>query len=83
MTIEQWLQADPSATAKELLARLKSMLPNLYLGTAQLRTLQRRVQAWRRDRAMNLVFGGIPRPASSAPLAAISTAIVVKTIASP
>jgi hypothetical protein len=58
--LEQWLQVDPSATAKDLLARLKAMFPELYLGTAQLRTLQRRVQAWRRDRAMKLVFGVIP-----------------------
>jgi len=58
--LEQWLQADPSATAKDLLGRLKAMFPELYLGTAQLRTLQRRVQAWRRDRAIKLVFGVIP-----------------------
>ena len=58
--LEQWLQVDPSATAKDFLARLKAMFPELYLGTAQLWTLQRRVQAWRRDRAMQLVFGVIP-----------------------
>jgi len=39
---------------------LKAIFAELYLGTAQLRTLQRRVQAWRRDRAMKLVFGVIP-----------------------
>jgi hypothetical protein len=77
--IEQWLQTDLSATAKDLLARLRGMFPELYLGTAQLRTLQRRVQSWRRDRAMQLVFGVIPAAATPAPSTAMSPTIAVKT----
>jgi hypothetical protein len=77
--VEQWLRVNPSATAKDLLARLKAMFPELYLGTAQLRTLQRRVQAWRRDRAMQLVFGVIPAATSPVPSTAMSPTIAVKT----
>jgi hypothetical protein len=80
-TISQWLQADPSATAKELLARVQPIFPDLYVGTAQLRTLQRRVQMWRRERAMKLVFGAISRPASPASAAAVSTAMAAETAA--
>jgi len=61
-TIQQWLDEDPGASAKELLGRLTAMLPDLYAGTSQLRTLQRRVQAWRRERTTELVFrASVPR----------------------
>ena len=62
-TIQQWLEADPGASAKVLLSRLTAMLPELYAGTSQLRTLQRRVQAWRRARTTELVFrASMPDP---------------------
>lgn len=79
--LEQWLRVDPSATAKDLLARLKAMFPELYLGTAQLRTLQRRVQAWRRDRAMKLVFGVIPETTILKPSTGHLSAFVANTTA--
>jgi len=53
--VQQWLEEDPGASAKALLGRLTNVLPDLYAGTAQLRTLQRRVQKWRCERATKLV----------------------------
>jgi hypothetical protein len=54
--VESWLVAEPNSTAGELLARLRRRLPDLYPTSAQLRTLQRRVKAWRAARARELVF---------------------------
>jgi len=54
--VEDWLVAEPSLAAGELLTRLRQRLPDLYPTGAQLRTLQRRVKAWRADRARQLVF---------------------------
>jgi hypothetical protein len=51
------LEAAPGASAKELMERLAAMFPDLYLGKAQLRTLQRRVKVWRAERAKALIFG--------------------------
>jgi hypothetical protein len=53
-TIKQWLEAEPGITAKKLHARLVAMAPAMY-SSAQLRTLQRRVKAWRSNRAKELV----------------------------
>ncbi len=53
-TIQQWLEAEPGITAKKLHERLVAMAPAMYSG-AQLRTLQRRVKAWRSNRARELV----------------------------
>jgi hypothetical protein len=55
-TFRQWLESDPGVSAKDLLARLAVLVPELYTGHSPLQTLQRRVQAWRRERAMQLVF---------------------------
>ncbi|MDP9652083.1 integrase catalytic domain-containing protein [Paraburkholderia caledonica] len=52
--ILEWLETEPSITAKQLYERLTAMAPTLYSG-AQLRTLQRRVKVWRADRARELV----------------------------
>lgn len=53
-TIQQWLETEPGITAKKLHERLVTMAPAMYSST-QLRTLQRRVKAWRLDRARELV----------------------------
>ena len=53
--IESWLEVRPDATAKELLARLQVDHPGMF-ATAQLRTLQRRVQSWRQNKARALVM---------------------------
>ena len=55
--MEGWLAAEPNLGAKELLTQLTQLLPDLYPSGAQLRTLQRRVKAWRAERARELVFG--------------------------
>ncbi|MCO4882893.1 transposase family protein [Paraburkholderia caribensis] len=52
--IQEWLETEPGITAKQLYERLTAMAPTLYSG-AQLRTLQRRVKAWRSNRARELV----------------------------
>ena len=54
--VESWLMAEPNLAAGELLMRLRRRLPDLYPTGAQLRTLQRRVKAWRAERARKLVF---------------------------
>jgi len=54
--VEDWLVAEPNLAAGELLTRLRQQLPDLYPTGAQLRTLQRRVKAWRAERARELVF---------------------------
>jgi hypothetical protein len=54
--VEGWLTAEPNLAARELLTRLRQRLPDLYPTGAQLRTLQRRVKAWRAERARELVF---------------------------
>ncbi|MEM5440284.1 transposase family protein [Paraburkholderia diazotrophica] len=53
-TIQQWLESEPGITAKKLHERLVAMAPAMY-SAAQLRTLQRRVKAWRSNRARELV----------------------------
>jgi hypothetical protein len=56
-TVQRWLEAEPGVSAKELMERLAAMLPDVYTGKAQLRTLQRRVKAWRAEQAKALIFG--------------------------
>ena len=56
-TAEQWLRSEPGVSAKELMDRLATMFPDVYATKAQLRTLQRRVKAWRGERAKELIFG--------------------------
>ena len=57
--IEGWLIAEPSIAAKALMDRLVVMVPEMYGGKAQLRTLQRRVKAWRSARVTEMVLGGL------------------------
>ncbi|MGF6844167.1 hypothetical protein QF001_008062 [Paraburkholderia youngii] len=52
--IQQWLETEPGTTAKKLHERLIAIAPTMY-STAQLRTLQRRVKAWRSNRVRELV----------------------------
>ncbi len=54
--VEGWLAAEPNIAGKELMLRLTNQLPDLYPTGAQLRTLQRRVKAWRAQWARHLVF---------------------------
>ena len=52
-----WLQAEPDATGKALMARLQSECPDRFT-EAQLRTMQRRVKEWRGIMAKKLVYAG-------------------------
>ena len=55
--VEGWLIAEPSVGANVLMDRLAEMIPEAYASKAQLRTLQRRVRAWRFERAKELILG--------------------------
>jgi len=54
-TIQKWLESEPGITARKLHERLVALAPAMY-SSAQLRTLQRRVKAWRSNRARELVI---------------------------
>jgi len=62
--IEGWLIAEPSIAAKALMERLVVMVPEMYGSKAQLRTLQRRVKAWRSARVTAMVLGGLRKSAT-------------------
>ena len=63
--VEGWLIAEPTVTAKELMNRLAQVVPDAYASKAQLRTLQRRVKAWRAEKTKDLIIGKL-RKASTA-----------------
>ena len=61
--IEGWLIAEPSVSANTLMDRLAAMVPDAYASKAQLRTLQRRVKAWRAERAKEMILGRLRKSA--------------------
>ncbi|WP_243856876.1 MULTISPECIES: hypothetical protein [unclassified Paraburkholderia] len=63
--IEGWLIAEPSVPADVLMDRLAEMFPEAYASQAQLRTLQRRVKAWRAERVKELILGGLRKSADA------------------
>jgi hypothetical protein len=62
--IEGWLMAEPSVLANVLVDRLAAMFPEAYASQAKLRTLQRRVKAWRAERVKELILGGLRKSAA-------------------
>jgi hypothetical protein len=56
LLVEEWLNQQPDATAKDLFCRLQAQAPNQF-DPGQLRTLQRRVKQWRTEIARQLVLG--------------------------
>lgn len=60
--VEQWFYREAHVTAHELLARLAEKVPDVYAGTSPLRTLQRRIQAWRAEQARNMILGALDLP---------------------
>ena len=52
-----WLQTEPDATGKALMARLQSEHSDRF-SEAQLRTMQRRLKEWRGIMAKELVYAG-------------------------
>jgi len=66
--LRDWFEAEPWRTARELLDRLQDEQLGTY-PVGLLRTLQRRLKVWRRDKAHELVFG--PTPAGDEPAPAL------------
>ncbi len=56
-----WLQTEPDATSKAMMARLQAEHPDRF-SEAQLRTMQRRVKEWRGIMAKELVCAGTAEP---------------------
>jgi hypothetical protein len=54
--LREWFEAEPWRTSRELFERLQEAHPGLF-PDGQLRTLQRRVKAWRHALAHTMVFG--------------------------
>jgi hypothetical protein len=63
--ITGWLAANPDSTGRVLLQRLQAEHPHDY-APGHLRTLQRRLKAWRSQRTHELVFGVSDRDGISA-----------------
>ena len=61
--VEGWLIDEPSVSAKELMNRLATMVPDVYASKAQLRTMQRRVKTWRAERAREMILGRLSKAA--------------------
>ena len=54
--LKAWLKADPGVTGRQLLDRLQEADPETHPDTL-IRTVQRRLKLWRRERAKALVLG--------------------------
>ena len=54
--LRDWFEAEPWRTSRQLLEQLQAEYPGRYPDKL-LRTLQRRVKVWRRERVYDLVFG--------------------------
>jgi hypothetical protein len=61
--VRRWAEAEPDQTARQLFQRLQAQHPGAY-NDGQLRTLQRRLKAWRRAMARNLVVESLSNDAS-------------------
>ena len=54
--LRAWFEAEPWRTSGELFDRLQTEYPGAY-PDGQIRTLQRRIKDWRREKALLMVFG--------------------------
>ena len=54
--LHAWFEAEPWCTGRQLLERLQAAHPGEY-SDGLLRTVQRRVKVWRKEKAMAMVFG--------------------------
>ena len=57
--LRAWFEAEPWSTSHQLLKKLQATHPGEYPDNL-LRTLQRRVKVWRREKATAIVFGELP-----------------------
>lgn len=69
--VQQWLNEQPDANAKDLFHRLRESAPGAF-APGQLRTLQRRVKQWRSGIARQLVFGLEPEAQTDGKMSAVS-----------
>jgi len=69
--VQQWLNEQPDANAKELFLRLQESMAGTF-APGQLRTLQRRVKQWRSEIARQLVFGLEPEAQMDGNMSAVS-----------
>jgi hypothetical protein len=65
--LQGWFEAEPWHTSRELLERLQAQCPGVY-PDGQLRTLQRRLEEWRREAAHRMVFGTTTADSGVAPV---------------
>jgi len=56
--VRGWFDAEPWRTSRELFERLQATQPGKF-PNGQLRTLQRRIKDWRREKSHAMVFGAI------------------------
>jgi hypothetical protein len=54
--VREWFESEPWRASRELFERLQQVQPGVF-PDGQLRTLQRRVKAWRSELAHQMVFG--------------------------
>ena len=54
--MREWFETEPWRTLRELFERLQEERPGIF-PDGQLRTLQRRLEEWRREMAHKMVFG--------------------------
>jgi hypothetical protein len=66
--LQAWFDEQPWRTSRELLERLQAEHPGLYPDHL-LRTLQRRMKIWRKDKAHAMVFGAMPSQSANEPMA--------------
>ena len=66
--LHAWFEAEPWSTGHQLLERLQAAHPGEYPDSL-LRTVQRRVEVWRREKATAMVFGELPAVGSVADVA--------------
>jgi len=59
VVLRGWFEVEPWRTSRELLERLQAEHPGMY-PDGLLRTCQRRLKEWRREAALQLVFGTAP-----------------------
>jgi hypothetical protein len=64
--LRAWFDAEPKQTGRALFSRLQSAYPDVY-PAGQLRTLQRRLKAWRQETAQQMVFPITPGLAITEP----------------
>jgi hypothetical protein len=60
--LRAWFEAEPWRTSRELFERLQAAHPGTF-PDGQLRTLQRRLKEWRREKSHQMVFSAAPADA--------------------